>query len=271
MVGHALKLGAALNISQILVDFSLLSLSCQLRNEFALRRKNHESNTEHSIGTGCEDGEVLVRVLNRELHLSTLRASNPVALSLLDRIAPLNGIQSVEQTLSISRYTETPLLHLTLYNRITATDTHSIDNLIIGKHGTKTGTPVYHGLTKVSNAVVHQSLLLLLLRLGIPLIGSERQFLTLSNINTLRTLLLKVLDKLLYRLSLLAFVAIERVEHLLECPLSPMIITRITSTNLTIPVEREANLIELLTVVGDILIGSLLRMLSCLDGILLGR
>ncbi len=95
--------------------------------------------------------------------------------------------------------------------------------------------------------------------------------LVLSHVEVGRAFLLKVFDELLDRLCLLASVAEERVEHLLESPLSPMVILRVAGANLAVPVEREADLVELLTVAVDVGNGSYLWVLTSLDGILLGR
>ena len=49
-----------------------------------------------------------------------------------------------------------------------------------------------------------------------------------------------------------------------------MVIVRVTGLYLTVPVEREANLVELLAIVVDVLVGGYRWMLSSLNGILLG-
>ena len=73
------------------------------------------------------------------------------------------------------------------------------------------------------------------------------------------------------RLSLLKLGVEIRSEHLLESPLSPFIVARSTGAHLTIPVEREANLVQLLAIAVDILESGLLRMLTGLDSVLLSR
>ena len=50
-----------------------------------------------------------------------------------------------------------------------------------------------------------------------------------------------------------------------------MVILRIAGANLAVPVEREANLVELLAVAVDVGYGSYLWVLTCLDSILLSR
>ena len=214
---------------------------------------------------------MLIAVLNVEFHLRSFRAANPVALSLLYGVAPVDGVKTIEEPLGISRHAQAPLLHAALNDRESAADADAVDNLVVGQHRAETGTPVDHCLAEISYAVVHQRALLRSVVHGFPIVGGERKLLTLSHIEALGARLLKVADKFGDRTSLLTLVAIERVEHLLEGPLGPMIITWITGTYLTVPVEGEPNLVELLTVVGYILVGGLLRVLTGLDGILLGR
>ena len=50
-----------------------------------------------------------------------------------------------------------------------------------------------------------------------------------------------------------------------------MVILRVAGANLAVPVEREANLVELLTVAVDVGNGSYLWVLTSLDSILLSR
>ena len=271
MVSHTVQLGALLYVVEIFLHLFLLLGSSYLLNILALWSQNHEGYTKHGIGTGGEDGELHVAVLYREYYLCTLRTANPVLLGFLDTVAPLDGLQTVEQTLRVGRCSQAPLLHLLLDDRITATLTYAVYYLVVGKHSTQTRTPVYHGFAEVSDAVIHQNLLLFHVVEAVPLLCSEVDLLVLSHVQVSRTLLFEALDELFDRLSLLAAVAEERVEHLLESPLSPMVILRVAGANLTIPIEAEANLVELLAVAVDVGYGSNLWVLTSLDSILLSR
>ena len=165
--------------------------------------------------------------------------------------------------------TQTPLAHHLLLNGITTTLRYAIYDLIIRQNGTQSGTPVDHRLTSVSDAVVHQNLLFLLLAHCFPLVGCEAQLLRASHVQTFRTIGLESLHQLTDGASLLQVVAIVAVEHLLESPLGPFVITRVTRTHLAAPVEAETNLLQLLTVTGDVVLRRDLGMLSGLDRILL--
>ena len=241
----------------------------ELRHEFALRRQHHERYAEDSVGASGEDSEVEVLTSHFELHLRTLTSAYPVLLCLLDRVAPVDSLQTVEQALRVSRCAQTPLLHLLLHDGEAAALAHAVHHLVVGKHRAQTGAPVHHRLAEVSDAVVHERLLLLHVAHGAPLFCCELQMLALGDIQTLGALLVEVLYELLNRLRLLARVAEERAEHLLERPLSPVVVLRVAGANLAVPVEREANVVELLTIACDVSHGSHLRVLTGLYSILL--
>ena len=165
-------------------------------HQLALGSQNEEGNTEHSVGTGGEDGELYVAVCHLYLHLGTFATSYPVLLCLLNTIAPLYGVQAIQKSLGISAHTQTPLTHLLLLNGISATLAHTVDNLVVGQHGTQLGAPVNHCLAKECDTVVHQRLALLLLAHCLPLAGTEAEFLGASGIDALGTLCLKVGNEL---------------------------------------------------------------------------
>ncbi len=59
-------------------------------------------------------------------------------------------------------------------------------------------------------------------------------------------------------------------EHAYERPLGPLVVVGGACTDFAVPVVAETNFIELLAVARYVHIGSLLGVLPCLDGILLG-
>ena len=204
VVNLPLALGTALHVGQILLHLGLLSVGGQLLHQFALGCQNHEGYTEHGVGTCGEDGKLLVCIGYLELHLSAFAASYPVLLCLLDRVAPFDGVQSVEQPLCVGAHSQAPLAHLLLLHGVASTHAHSLYHLVVGQHGTQFGAPVHHGFTHEGNAVVHQSLALLLLAHGVPLLGGEGQFLAACSVQSLCSVLLQVLYELLDGLCFLA-------------------------------------------------------------------
>ena len=69
-----------------------------------------------------------------ELHLRTLTSAYPVLLCLLDRVAPVDSLQTVEQALRVSRCAQTPLLHLLLHDGEAAALAHAVHHFVVGKH-----------------------------------------------------------------------------------------------------------------------------------------
>ena len=202
VVNHTLAFGAALHIGQVFVHLFLLFGGGQFGHQLALGSQNKEGNAEHGVGTGGEDGEVHIAVGHLYLHLGTLAASNPVLLCLLDAVAPLNGLQAVQQTLCVCAHTQTPLAHLLLLHGISAALAHTVNYLVVGQHGSQLGAPVHHCFAQEGYAVVHQGLALLLFVHCLPLLGAEGQFLSAGGGQSLRTLLLKVGNELFNGLSL---------------------------------------------------------------------
>ena len=99
VVGHAVELGALLYVSQIFVYGSLLFGGGELLYQLALRSQHHEGNAEDGVGACGEDGEMFFAVFYCELHLGAFRTAYPVALCFFYRVAPVDGVETVEQTL----------------------------------------------------------------------------------------------------------------------------------------------------------------------------
>ena len=252
VVDHAFAFGAAFDVFHVFSHSFALIFCCQLFYQFAFWCQHHEGDAEHRVGTGGEDGERGVGVGHAEFHFRALRASDPVALGLLNAVAPVDGVQAVEQTLGISRHAQTPLAHLLLFHGIAAAFAHAVDHLVVGQHGAELRTPVDHRFAQEGQSVLHQQVALLLFVGGPATFGFE------------------LLYEFLNGLCLLKLLVEVGVEHLLEGPLRPMVVVGRTSAHLAVPIETEADLVQLLAVAVDVGKGGLLRVLSRLDGILLG-
>ena len=172
-----------------------------------------------------------------EYHLGTFRAAYPVALSLFERVAPVQVVESVEQSLSVGTGSQTPLPHLLLFHGIAATLRYAVDHFVVGQYGAQCGTPVDHCVGEVGNAVVHQHLLFLLFREGGPLRRSEVQFLGAQSMAVLGAHEFKVLNELDGWLCLVGGSAEVTSEHALEGPLRPLIVSRVACAHLAAPVE----------------------------------
>ena len=270
-VHQALAFGAVFDALEVFVDSLFLLGSYHLLHILAFGSQYHEGNPEYRIGTRREDGKLYVRVYYLELHLGTLRTAYPVLLRLFQRVGPVEFVESVEQTLGISRYPEAPLAHHLLLYGIATPYRYPFAHLVVGQYRTQFRTPVYHRVAQVSNAVVHQRLLLFLLVLGFPLVGRERKLFAAGGIQPFSAFRLEMFYQLFNRTGLLPVVVVVAVEHLYEGPLGPLVILGIAGANLAAPVVAETNLVQLLTIAIYILLGRNGRMLSGLYRILFGR
>ena len=100
-IGDAFAFRLLLRVGNVFIYVRFLCGCGQFSYQFAFGSEHHEGDAEDRIGTCREDGERLVRVLDLEFHLGTFAASDPVALCLFQGIGPVDGVQSVQQTLCI--------------------------------------------------------------------------------------------------------------------------------------------------------------------------
>ena len=135
---------------------------------FMFGSQHHEGCSENGIGTCGEDIETEVCILDGEHDLGTFRTADPVALDLFQRFRPFDGFESVEQALGIGRDPQEPLPHQFAFNRVAAANGKTVHYFIIGQDGTQFRAPVHHRIRQVSQAVIHQDLLLLLFCISLP-------------------------------------------------------------------------------------------------------
>ena len=160
--------------------------------------------------------------------------------------------------------------HPFLHHGIAAAGGNALYHLVVRQYRAQLRAPVHHRIAQVGDAVVHQRLLPLTLALGVPFLGAKAQLLAASRVHAFRATTLKSLYQLPDGARLPCMIIIITLEHPLESPLRPMVITGVARTYLTIPIERETNLIQLLAVAVYIVHGGDSRMLAGLDGVLLG-
>ena len=280
VVYHAFPLGAALDVLDVLIDGLALFWRCHLIDQLAFGSEDEEGDAEHRVGTGGEDGESqrsrgqgaggkrialavgillllapcsLLLFANCYLHFRSFAAAYPVALRFLDALAPVDGVEAVEEALAVGADAQAPLPHLLLLHGIAAALAHAVDDLVVGKHRAELRTPVHHRLAQESQAMLHQQVAL---SLFVSRPGACQ---------------LELLDELLDGLCLLEFLVEVGVEHLLEGPLRPVVVVGCAGAHFAVPVKGEAYLVELFAVAVDVGEGSLLGVLTRLDGVLFGR
>ena len=107
-----------------------------------LRSQYHEGGTVKGIRSGGINGDLLLAAFHREIDLSAIGFSDPVALHLFHLLRPVQFVQIVQQTLCIVRDTEHPLTEIFLCNRGTAAFAAAVYHFLIGKSRLTGGAPV---------------------------------------------------------------------------------------------------------------------------------
>ena len=225
--------------------------------------------------------------LKSELYRSTFAAANPVALHFFDALVPINGFESLKQSLGVGADAHAPLAHFLLLHGVATTLAHTVFDFVVGQHGSQCRAPVHHGVGQVGEAIVHQDELLLLIVHAFP-VGS-REF-TFEMVAEKELLLRKVfvpvgILRCIYvvgavgielpdeRINVLCTVGVfikPRIENLPENPLGPLVIFRIARAHFAVPIVGKTNAIELLAITSDVGLRSDFRVLPCLNGVLLG-
>ena len=271
LLNHALALGLVLHLVEIGIDGGTLVRGDHLVHIDALGSQYHESDTKDGVGPGGENQQALVAVGDGECHLGTFTVADPIALGLLDGLGPLDGVQVTQQASGIGRHTQAPLAHHLLLDGETAAHRHALAHLVVGQHGTQFRTPIHHRIAQIGNAVVHEHVVFLCLGHGIPLVGSKFVSAVGVGIASRGAVLLEMGHQLIDGTGLVKLGVVIALEHLQEGPLRPLVIGGVTGAHLTVPIVAEADLVQLLTIAGDVLIGGDFGVLAGLDSILLGR
>ena len=274
LVDQAFALGLVLHLVDVAVHGLALPGGGDQVYILALGSQHHEGDTKYRVGPRGEDGHLHVAVSHLKFHLGTLAVAYPVALGLLDRVAPVERVEVAQQAAGIGRHAQAPLVHHLLHHRVAATQRHPLAHLVVGQHCAQLGAPVHHGLAAVGDAVIHEHLLFLHLGEGLPLLGRELGVVaggTGGRVAALAAVLLKVGHQLLDGAGLVEGGVVVALKHLEEGPLRPLVVLGVAGAHLAAPVEAEPYLVELLAVAVDVFHRGHLGVLPRLYGILLGR
>ena len=134
-VGDTFALRTFLGAVEVGIYFRFLFGSSDLCYQFAFRSQYHKGNAEHRICTGSKDSKFKIAVFYFELYFSAFRTAYPVLLSFFQWISPVDSVQPVQQALCVCGYTQTPLAHLFLNDRITATFADPVHYFIVSQYG----------------------------------------------------------------------------------------------------------------------------------------
>ena len=126
-------------------------------DEVVLGRENEERRAVQCVRASREDRDVLVELVYAEEDLRPLRATDPVALTRLDRLRPLDLLEVVEHGLRVVRDAEEPLLHEARLDLGPAALARPVgQHLLVGEHGLVVRTPLHRGALAIREAALEE-------------------------------------------------------------------------------------------------------------------
>ena len=218
------------------------------RHEPMLGRQHHVGCPEQGVGPRGEHPDLLRLAIHLEINLGALAAADPVALHLLERVRPLNGVQVGQELFGIGGDAQHPLAHRLANHREAAHLALAVDDLFVGQHGAQLGAPIHRRLGDIGQALGIAEGALLSLGLAVGWVGQR-----------------------LDRLGLVGGGVEPRVVDLQEDPLRPPKVFRIGGGQLARPVVAEAQRLDLARKIRDVGLGGDPRVLARLHGVLLRR
>ena len=215
--------------------------------QFMLRRQHHVRRPKQRIRPCGKNDNLFAGFLNRKCHFRAFTAANPIPLHLLQRIAPVDRFQIIQQPLSEDRDPQHPLAHWLAHHRMPAHLALAIDHLLIGQHRAQLRAPVHRRM------------------------GNKREPMLI----TIRALSLVAghIDRILQRVDRLGLIGRgvkPRIVQLQKNPLAPLKITGLGGVRFPTPIIAEAQALDLPLEISNIFLGRLARMLAGLDRVLLG-
>src|SRR5215831_11622904 len=201
------------------------------------RREHQKCTAVKRVGSGSENANLLIHVLNFEIDFRAYASADPVALEQFDSFGPIKSREFVEQSLRIRSDTQHPLPHRSSYDREAANFAFSIYNLLVRQDCAQLWTPVHWNVSNVSksNAV----------RIGSAIRGN--------------------------RLSPIRLRIEPGVVDLQENPLRPFVISRVRRVDLPFPIVGKTDPLQLTLELHHVFTGGNGRMLTRFDRVLLRR
>ncbi|OQB93057.1 MAG: hypothetical protein BWX84_00692 [Verrucomicrobia bacterium ADurb.Bin118] len=215
---------------------------------------------------------------NRKIHLRPFAAPNPVPLHFLERIAPVNRIEVLEQTPRIGGDAQHPLTHRLADDGMAANFALAIHNFFIRQHRAERFAPPNGLLADVGEAmIIHQFAASLRFDfrglLARRVVETEAQALQKCSplpIHPLFGVLGKRLHQFRNGAGLVQICVEKTVVKLQENPLRPLKIIGVGGVHLARPIVAEAKALNLARERGDVLLRGDARMLAGLDRVLFG-
>src|SRR6516165_3657643 len=201
------------------------------------RREHQKCTAVKRVGSGSENANLLIHVLNFEIDFRAYASADPVALEQFDSFGPIKSCEFVEQSLRIRSDTQHPLPHRSSYDREAANFAFSSHNFLICQDCAQLRTPVHWNVSNVSksNAV----------RIGSAISGN--------------------------RLSSICFRVEPGVVDLEENPLRPFVISRVRRVDFPFPIVGKTDARQLTLELHHVFTCGNCRMLTGFDRVLLRR
>src|SRR6266508_5186616 len=199
------------------------------------RREDQECTAVNRVGSRSENANLLIYILNLEINLRALASTNPVALEQFDALGPIQFVESLKQSLCKSGDTQHPLPHRSSHNRKTANLAFSVYNFLVRQDRAQLRTPVHRDICDIRQPDT--------IRIGSAIGG-----------NRLGSICLRVQPG---------------VVDLEENPLRPFVIGRVCRVDLSLPIVRETDPLQLALELRHVFTGGDCRMLTGFDRVLL--
>ena len=273
-VSLALALASPSRSLAVGIDVGLLIGARPLSEQGVLGSYNHEGGAKNGVGSGGEYFEHVGFAMAAEYlecNSGSLASPNPMTLRFFNALAPVQVLESVEQSLGKGADAHGPLQHGLLHHGVPAALAEAVDYLVVGQHGSEGRTPVYQRLAPIGQSkVLEQGFALGSVHLG-PFGGAALGFPVACCLESFgsarRQVLLEGLDPLRARAPLIK----PGIKQLQKHPLRPAVVVRIASLHLAAPIKTKPKAVQLLAVAQNIGLRSGGRMLPSLNRILLSR
>ncbi len=140
--GHTIHIGLVGCHLHVALHCLTMLLSGQLLHHGMLRCQHKEGSTMQSVRSGCKHGQLLIRILDTEVHLCAVGAADPLGLHLLYLLRPVQLVQIIQKTIRIGCDLQHPLTQVLLGHRRAAALTLTVHYLLIGETGLAAGAPI---------------------------------------------------------------------------------------------------------------------------------
>ena len=272
-----LALGAVLGVVHVGFHFGLLFGRGEGLDGFVFGAEHHEADPEKRVGACGEYFEPFGKPLGLGMvdfkaHFRAHAAANPVALHFLERVAPFQGVQTVQEALGVGGDTQRPLFHQFAFHGEAAAFGKSVYHFVVGQHRAQLRAPVHHRIRKEGQAVVHQNVGTFLFVERSPVLRAEHFVGRTGGFFQERgvAFLFQAAQQLRVGQGFLCFLAIPGVEQADKDPLRPKVVGGVAGLHFAVPVEGKAYEVELLAVAFYVLARGFSGVLPGLNGVLFG-